>query len=81
MDGEVYKINENGERVDDFPNWKGWFHPDSTEDSLWMYIVDKNRNKIQIEQGTRIRYCSDCTSQDYIIKDARTPGIYNVQRL
>lgn len=81
MDGEVYKINENGERVDDSPNWKGWFRLDSTEDSLWMYIDDKNGNQIQIEQGTRIRYCSDCTSQDYIIKDARTPGIYNVQRL
>lgn len=81
MDDEVYKINENGERVEGFPNWKGKFHPDSTEGNLWMYIWDENGNTIQIEQGTRIRYSSDCTSENYIIKDACTPGIYNVQRL
>lgn len=81
MEAIVYQIDENGNRIEGTPNWKGHFHEDSSENNMWMYIEDTNGGIPQIEKGMRIRYSSTYRNADYIILDARNQGIYQVKKL
>lgn len=82
MDMIIFLLDENGNRIQEKPNFYGEYVEGNSDGNIWMHIYDENKKEVYLSRKTRI-YCSGGDvygPYNYIIREA-CMGTYRVEEI